>query len=361
MSLLKITVCLLFTGLCFGQTLPDRDELVNQFKDPATIEPAVRELYKHFGMGGIRSVMSNINKLPLEQRLQWMHTFHAMDFNRFFNDIAINLDTASDPETKAMWLKLLAVEGRTIDPKAFEKYVNDESQDLRVRLAAMSGLVQRQDPERYKQFYALADKAVVDPVTGRNDLAYALLTKQNQALFFFTRSMLEKGKASHGSILIALSMADAGDSEVFSRIIELKDKKYTSFMVDRAVAVGGVAILDMMANHKLMKKDLAEINAAKPAAAALAGHLSKLYHNQTHDRSKTPLAAVLPTTVKGSGSMGKHAGFAIVHVDAAGNVNVIEKQSPMGGSVDFSGLPAKTVPAYLEWESIESYYLLSTP
>lgn len=361
MSILKITVCLLFAGLCFGQELPDRDELVAQFKDPATIEPAVRELYKSFGMGGIRSVMSNINKLEPQQRLQWVRTFHYMDFNRFFNDVVGNLENAPDAETKAMWMMLLASEGRTVDPNFFEKYATDESQDLKLRLAAMSGFCMRQDPERYKRFYALADKAVVDPETGRNDLAYALLTKENQGLFFYTRSMLEKGKSSHGAILIALAMADAGDSQVFTKIIELKDKKYTSMMIDRAVAVGGVAILDAMASHKLMKKDLAEINAAKPGAAAIAAHISKLYAQQTHDKTKVPMAAVLPLSLPGSGSQGKHAGFAIVKVDANGDVSVVEQASPTGAAIQVSGLPAKTVPAYLDWAPIESFYLLSVP
>lgn len=360
MSMRTLLVSLIFTSVCFGQGLPDRDELIAKFLDEKTADQATRDLCKHFGMGGLRTIIRNVNKLPLERRLQYANVFMYMDIQRFSNDINANVAKAEDAETRAMWLRLLARQGRFLDPTVFEKWVRDESQDMRVRIAAMSGLVQKQDPARYKRLYELADTAVVDPITGRNDLEYAFLTKENKALYYFTKSELDK-KPGPGTILIALALADAGDWEVFEKIIKMRKKKQFPMLINRAVQIGGVDILDQMAANKAFKKLRNQIKSGKTAASALAAHNSKLYAVQTHDKKTNPLGAVLPLKAGGTGRDGYSAGYAIVKVAADGTVSLVEAKRPFGGNDQLSALEGKTIPAFSNWEPVESYHLIFSP
>ena len=161
---------LLFTltgTLAQGQLLPDRDELTKKFLIESTTVEASQELIKHFQKGGLRTIIRNINELPPEQRVRYGEVLRHMDLMTFRNDLNANLENATDDESKAMFLMLLATVGRALDQSIFQKYIDDETASIKVRLAAASAIIKVQKPAFYDKFHEIAEDAEIDLTTGK--------------------------------------------------------------------------------------------------------------------------------------------------------------------------------------------------
>ena len=357
----SLCISFLLATLCFGQALPDRDELVKKFLEPATSKQAGMDLIKHFQMGGLRTIIRNLNKVPLSDRLQYGEMLRHMDLMRFRNDLNANVETAPDATTRALALMLLSTIGRNLDPSVFNPYVGDETVDMRVRLAAMSGLVKVQKIDQYNRFYEVAETAVVDPSTGQNDLLFADISKKNLGFYLYTRTQLDETKVPHGAILAAITMAENDSVDIYEAILKLRKKKYIPLLIDRAIKVGGVQLLEAMAKNKKAKKFKAQINAALPAAQMVTAYRSKFMDHS--DPKQTPIGPLLPLKGQGtSNAPGYRAGYAIAKVSANGHISVLGHQAPFGSSDNLKEiLTGTTLPAYLNWEAVESYALIVAP
>jgi hypothetical protein len=343
-----------------AQLLPDRDELRTKFLQRESSAQAAQDLIDNFQMGGLRTIIRNLLKLPPDLRVQYGRSLSYMDLSRFANDLNANLENAQDPETRAMCLMMLATLGRSIAPAVFEKYIADESQPMMVRLAAMSGRCKIQNPAIFDRFYELADEAVVEPHNGRNDLAYADVSKDNLPFFLYTKAQVEKKEASHGLILSAISVAGKNSTDIYKSILDKKKKKYLPLLVDRAIQVGGVQLLESMAGHRTAKRYKAEISFAMSVAKAVAKYRDRFMDQVPQD--KTPIGPVLPINGTGTGKEDYRAAYAVVQVTAEGDIKLLSHDKPYGGDDNLQTLlTGKTQPAYLDWKPVESYALVIAP
>lgn len=360
MLLRTLLLSFLFTFLAVGQTLPDRDELVKQFLVESTSTHAAQELIKHFQMGGLRTILRNINNLPTEKRVQYGQVFRYMDLMRFRNDLNTNLEKAENVETRATFLMLLATIGRSLEKATFEKYINDETLDMRIRLAAASGIIKVQNPAIYDRFHELANDAVVDPTTGQNDLQFADISKTNLGFFLYSKGKVYDKTATHGQIVTALAMVEADATDVYKDMLDNKRKKYVPLMIDRAIQVGGVQLLELMKSHKTCKKFKAQISYAMAPARAIASHRAKFIDNC--DIKTTPTGPLVPFTGSGVGRDGYRSAYAVVHISETGELSVLSHDKPYGGTDNLKDLlSGVTLPAYKDWKPTESYVLVVAP
>lgn len=350
----------LMTAACLGQGLPDRDELIAKFIQEDTSDAAARELVKHFQMGGLRSIIRNLNKLPFKKTLAYGESLRHLDLNRFRNDLNANVGSAKGVQTKAMFLMLLSTVGYQVDPTVFKAHAANEADPLFVRLAAGGGVITVQSPKLYDDFLAMADEAIVDPGTGQDDLRYALLTKKNLGFYLYSKGKLDdKETATHGAIVCSLAMVEAGDTEVYENLLDHKKRKYFPLMIDRAVKVGGVDLLETMLAHKAAKKFKSQINSGIGAARAVAEYREK-FADKAKDLNMGP---VLYAKSTGTGNAGYRAGYGVAKINVDGSVTLVTHQAPFGGSDDLSSLlTGTTFPAHNKrWEPVESYMLVFSP
>jgi len=355
---------LLFTTLlslaCFAQVLPEREELVKKFMVESTSVEASRELVKHFQMGGLRTIIRNMGQLPYQRALAYGESLRYMDLSRFGNDLNTNLSNADGPQTRAMYLMLLATIGRTIAPATFEVFVDNASEPMYIRLAAASGIIKVQNPAIYDRFLALANDAVVEPGTGKNDFQFADIGKGNIGFFLYCKNKLDSDEISHGAIVTTLAMIGADDVDAYEYLLKAKEKKYFDLMIDRAVKVGGVQLLETMQANKVAKKWRDKISQALPAARAIAEFNDKLLPLKKDGLHMGP---VLTTVGSGAGTEGFSAAVAIAKISASGEVSILTHQSPFGGNDNLQTfLSGTTFPAHnKEWQPVDSYVLVIAP
>ncbi|QTD49138.1 hypothetical protein [Sulfidibacter corallicola] len=323
---------------------------------------AASELIKHFEMGGLRTIIRNLNALPDEKKIQYMHVLRHMDLFRFRNDLNANLTEAKDDTSKMVALRLLATFGDRLSPEVFEPHVANEENSVAVRLAACSGLIQAQRPSNYDRFIEIANKAIVDPTTGQDDFAFAEISHQNRGFFLYTKSKLEDKKAPTGAILISVYLAQNKNDDIYTNVLNLRRRKLVPYMIDRAVMAGAPALLDVMAEHRSAKKFRDQISRAKPAAQAVAKYRAKFFDQ--YEKDQAPIAARIPHKGTGSAAEGNyHAAYAVVEVSAEGDMKVVVHEKPFGSGGDNlqSVLSGKTLPAYVKWQPVASYYLVVAP
>ena len=362
MVLRLFVLTMLSTCLCFGQGLPDRDELVKKFLDDATSADAAKELLKHFQMGGLRTIIRNLDEIPYERALGYGVSLRYIDLDRFRNDLNSNLKSADGPQRRALFLMLLSTIGRGLASSEFEPYIVDETQPLYVRLAALSAIIKVQNPARYDRFIEMAGEAEVNPETGKDDLRFADITKKNLGFWLYTKGKVDDDQPNHGAIISALAMCEANDEDLYQVILDKKRwRKYYPLMIDRAVKVGGVNLLEMMAAHKSAKKFRTQISAAIPAAQAIAEYRSKFVDKAVDGLQMGP---VFNLYAQGAGVKGGYrGGYAVAKVDASGAVSMVTHQSPFGGTDSLSShITGSTFPAHnKEWQPVESYVLVIAP
>lgn len=356
-----LLVAALVTGVCLGQ-LPDREELTTKFKSPDTSHEAAESLLKHFGMGGIRTIIRNLNDLDANSRLAYGNMFRYMDMFRFRDDLNNNLTSVGDNESKAMYLMLVGSAGRQIAADFFETYVNDETAPVNVRLAAAGGTIKIQNPELYNRFLEIADRAVVDFSIGQNDLYFANLNKENLGFFLYTKAKIEDKKAPHGAIICAIDMAENEDTDIYESLLNSKKRKYYPIMIDHAVQVGGTDLLAAMANHKSAKKFRTQIDQASEVAAKVAEYRPKLADKLTGKNAV--LAPYFPIKTGGTSvESGYHSAYAIAKVSATGDISLLFHSAPFGHDNDNlkTILSGKTMPAYIDFEPAETFVFLPAP
>ncbi len=357
-----LPLLLLVTSVCWGQGLPDRDELIEKFKNESTNSEAAADLIKYFQWGGVRSIIRNMDNISYELAASYSQSLRHADLMRFRNDLNANLTKADGQYTKALYLMLLATIGRALEPAVFEPYLA-ETEPVRVRLAAASGTVKIQDPKRYDRFHQIADEAVIDPATGQDDFFFADIDKGNLGLYLYTKSKLSE-KPGHGVIMTAVKMSENDSVDVYEMILDLRKRKYIPIMIDHAVQVGGVALLDAMSAHKRAKKFRADIDAAKPAAQAIAQYRAQFPDKK--DASSIPFGPLLPPVSQlGSGS-GANPGprtFAVVKVSASGEMSLVARQSLTGAFAEdaLKALSGRTLPAHENFKPVESFALIVLP
>jgi hypothetical protein len=348
--------------VCFGQALPDRDELVAKMLQPATADQGAAELIKHYQLGGIRTLVRQMNDMPQEQRMRYGMGLRHLDLFRYRNDLNANLANAPDNESKAMWLMLLSTFGRQLAPEVFESYINDASLPLYVRLTACTGLIQVQKPSNYERFIELAEEALVDPYTGQNDLAFCDLDQKNIGFFLYTKAKLENDPP-YGAVIASIEMARSGNKDIYENILDLRQKKYLPQMIDRAIRAGAPDLLDLMLEHRTSRRKDGEINRAKPLATEIAKYRDKL--NMTRDTANFPLGPFFYVNPDGkSASEDFRAAYGVVKIDATGAISLLYHQRLFDGGNDNlqSLLQGKsTLPAYSNWQPIETYALVYAP
>lgn len=356
-----ISVLMMISGICMAQ-LPDRDELKAKLKSQDTSHEAAEALLEHFAMGGIRTIIRNLNDLDATSRLAYGNMFRNMDMFRFRDDLNNNLSSATDNDSKAMYLMLISSAGRQIAQTFFEPYVNDETLPTHVRLAAAGGMIKIQNPGLYDKFLAVADSAVVDPGSGKNDLYFANITKENIGFFLYAKGKIEEKSAPHGAIICAIQMAESGDTDVYEMLLKNKKRKYYPMMIDHAVQVGGTALLETMANHKTTKKFRDQISKAQTVAAKFAE-----YWGQRSSTLKGKTATLMPyLPIKNGGTSqasGYHSAYAIAKISSAGDISLIAYEAPFGDGNDNlkTVLSGKTMAANIDFAPVESIVLVTAP
>ena len=352
------------TTLSFAQ-IPDRDELVKLFVNEKTSVEGATQLIQHFQWGGLRTMIRNLDKLSPERCIMFAPVLRNIapdDLMRFRNDLNANVTKVSDPKSRAMFLMLLGILSRDLDPAVFQTYVDDEMAPMVVRLAAAGGMAKVQNPALFKRYHALAETAIFDPTTGQNDFLFSGLTIADRAFYLFTRSALENAsKPEQGLILSAVTVAENSSKEIYQKLMDKRKKKMIPVLIDRAIQVGGVSLLDLMLKHKTCKKFKSEVQKGKEAAQKIAPYMDKLWVRTTP--ATASFGAILPENGEGSGAEpGYRSTYAIVKVAANGDMSVVEHVHPFGGSDNFEKLfSGKTLPAYTNWKPIDSYYLVVAP
>ncbi|CAM2011489.1 hypothetical protein [Acanthopleuribacter pedis] len=354
-------IALCMTTFCLGQ-LPDRDALVKKLVEGSSSDSdfATQELIKHFQMGGLRTVVRNLNRLPDEKKIQYMHVLRHMDLFRFRNDLNANLIEAPNDVARMVALRLLATFGERLNPEIFEPYVANEENPIQLRLAAMSGLIQAQRPAAYDRFVEIAEKATFDPITGQDDFAFAEISAENRGFFLYTKSKLEDKKAPLGAVMVSIYLAGPRNDDIYTNLLDQRRRKLIPLLIDRAILAGAPNLLELMADHKTCRKKVDDIKKAMPAARAIAD-LKKQFFK--HEIQQMPIAPRLDLRPKGSGTeTGFRSAYGVVKVSDAGEISVVESFSPFGGSGDLAGkIGNKTFPAFVDWQPVESYFLVATP
>ncbi|MCB9398444.1 MAG: hypothetical protein H6510_11570 [Acidobacteria bacterium] len=341
--------------------LPDRDDLVKKIVGDEYLA-GTRELLEFFQLGGVRTVFRNFDKMDAGRAREYAEVFRYLDLFRFRNDLNNNLQNATSLEMKGINLMLLASFGRSLEPTVFLPFVENDKEDITLRLAAASGLVKVQKVQNYDLFLATAKDAEIDPGTGRDDFRYADIHSDNQGFFYYSLSKITADEPPHnGHIMTVILLSNNSNADAYVKILDLKRKKYIPLMIDHAVRVGGVALLDAMESHKTCKKNKDEIAKAKAAAGVIAQYQSKFMASKSP--GDYPIGALLPTHFGGSGSGELPSAYVIVKVDTEGAVTVVEALTPFGGSPDAiqNRLPKTTVPAYSKWKADEFYSLMVSP
>ena len=351
---------LVSTVFVFGQ-MPEREELEKMLNNDQTSAEGAAQLIKHFQAGGQRTIMRNLPEMSPATRLKYAQMFMHQDLMRFRNTLNEAVPKVTDPEGRAMMLSILATFGRSLTPAVFDPYANDETAPLRLRLAAMSGLIRVQSPKLYDRFIEMATEANMDPSVGPYDFEFVDISrKSNMGFYLYLRGKLSGEKVSEGMIKAAIHMSNNESSDVYELLLGKMKRKQIPLLIDHAVRIGGVKLLDAMAVHKKTKKKFAaQISTAKKAAAAIAPYMSKLMGSGT-DPTKYPIGSVVPLSGKGSGGTpGYTTGIAIVKVAADGSMSLAAHVNPFGGSDNLADIcSGKTFPAHQNWEAMESYYLI---
>jgi len=352
---------MLVTGLGFAQ-LPDRDELAAKFKTAETSHQAAEDLLEHFAMGGIRTLLRNLNDLDASSRLAYGNMFRNMDMFRFRDDLNSNLTSVADADSQAMYLMLISSAGRQIADTFFSPYVDDESSPVHVRLAAAGGIIKIQNPALYDRFLAIADNAVVDSSTGQNDLYYANLNKENLGFFLYAKGKADQKDAPHGAIICAIEMSENDDTDLYEALLNNKKKKYYASMIDHAILVGGTKLIDVMLGHKQMKKSLQQLESAKLIAEKFAEYRVKSAN--TLKGETATLLPYLPVRFGGTASKsGYHSAYAIAKIDATGQMSLVYHNAPFGDGNDNlkAVLTGRTMPANVDFAPVETYVLVAAP
>ena len=162
----------------------------------------------------------------------------------------------------------------------------------------------------------------------------------------------------HGVILSAIALAEDASTDVYEKILDKKKRKYIPLMVDRAVKVGSVKLLEAMTAHKTCKKYTGKIKQAQEAARAIGEYRNMFMDKQ--DKSKEPIGPLVPVFGTGSGAEeGYRSGYAVVKISSEGEISMLYQGNPFGGSNNFQPLlSGYTVPAYMGWKPVESYALV---
>jgi len=363
MGLRVLTLFALSTSFILGQGLPDRDKLVEKFIDEETTHEAAAELIKYFQWGGVRSIIRNLDKLPYDLAASYGQSLRHIELLRFRNDLNANLTEAEGQYSKALYLMLLATIGRELHQSVFDPYLA-ESEPVRVRLAAASGIVKIQNPALYDRFHQIADDAVIDPISGQDDFYFADISKENLGFYLYTKSKLGDDP-SDGIILSAIVMSENDSVDVYEKILDLRKRKFIPVMIDHAIRVGGVQLLEVMADHRRARRYRDEISQALPSAQAIAEYRNKLI--DTRPESVIPLGPLIPPIGNlGSGSEANPSGprtYAVVQVSANGVMKVVTSESLQGveAKAALRALNGKTLPSHENWEAVESYVLVVYP
>lgn len=358
MLLRSLVLTGLMTAFAFAQGLPDRDKLTQEFVKSSSSDAAALELFKHFQMGGLRTVIRNLNELPEQHREQWGYGLKHMNLFRFRNDINGLLQSAKDESTKSTNLMLLSTMGRAIPNDVFAPFFRNASEPLHVRLAAGAGMIQIQNPGLYDEYYTTAEESVYDFDLDRNDFQYALLDKTNVGFFLYTKAKVEDKSPTHGMIVSAIRMIEKGDTEIVDAVLNTREKKYVPLLIHQAIRRGAPNLLQFMLEHKRGKRFDEEIGRAMPAAQMVAKYYDQL--NKTFEETDHYVGPRIVRVGKGSGGMeGYPGGYAIVKVKADGTTEILEHTNPFGGTDNLKSLvEANTFPAHLNFEPQEAVVLL---
>lgn len=356
----SIILCVGFSIAAFGQGLPDRDKLTEELMQLETRVDATRGLVESYQLGGIRTILRNLGEMPLESRMDFAQMFQGLDLFRFRNDLNTNLNDSKEKESKALFLMLMSQFGRKVDLSVFEQYANDEDEVRFVRLAAATGLVKFQNPKYYDLFVSLTEDIDLDLESAENDFRFADISMGNKGFYYYVQTKLTKEESTHGYVMTALVMATRESSDLYAKILNLRQRKYVPLMINRAIEVGGVELLEMMREEKACKKFRDEIEKAIPAAKIVAEYWDKLFDRSNPEQY--PIRPLTPFDLKPRG-MALNRSYAIVNVSATGEMHVVEEFGPFCQKAEalraaFEG--KKTFPAYLEWNPVESLILVSS-
>jgi len=345
----------------FSIAQDERDVFVGKLIKPETTLEGAQGLYDSYQLGGVRTIIKQFNNMPADLALQYAFAFRNLDLFRFRNDMNANLLEAKSPEHRGVALMLLSSLGRQIDANTFMKFAENPTEDIRVRLAAATCLCAVQNPRYFELYAQIAEEAVVDYETGRNDFVYCDFTFVSPGLFYYLKPKLEERSTStHGVKIVMLQTVNPNSTEFYEMLLEAREKDYFPMMVNQAIKVGSVDLLKMMADHKRAKKIKDKVQAAIPAAALVAKYKPKTFKHAK--KEQYPIGALFSRPMQGKGVEGYLKGSAALKVDANGTISVLEESSPFGGSGVFSSYSGKTtMAAKLDFQPVESIYLVVAP
>ncbi|PIE90242.1 MAG: hypothetical protein CR997_06545 [Acidobacteria bacterium] len=354
-----ISILLMMCTAVFA--LDNRDKFVAQLVNPAETVAGAEGLFDSYQLGGVRTIIKNFNQMPPELAMQYAYALRNLDLFRFRNDMNANLQNAKTLEQKGIALLLLSSLGRRIDSSIFQQVAENPAEDIKVRLSAATCLCAIQNPKYFDLFAEIAELAVCDPETGQNSFIYCDFSNVSKGMFYYLLPKLDsKTTATNGVILSLLQIVSPGNSDFYTKLLDLRKKDYYRLMIDRAARVGAVDLLDLMSSSKRAKKLWDQIKAVRPAAAMVAKHKDQLFCQS--DQKKYPIGSLIPRVFTMNGKMGLSSGIAIVKVDESGNVSILEEHSPAGVTGAFSSISGKkTMAAKLDFVPVESYYVLYAP
>lgn len=360
-TLIVLSVILINLSLLRADDIDKRDIYIKKLKNPAETVAGAEGLFEEYQLGGVRTIIRQLNNLPEDLAFQYVYALKNLDLFRFRNDMNANLQGAETVAQKGVALMLLSSLGRRIDSDIFMKFAENPTEDIQVRLAAATCLSAIQKPKYFDLIADIAETSVVDYATGRNDFRYCDFSQVNRGLFYYLKPRLDVRKtATHGVKMVMLMVVPPSATEFYQLMLDKKDKDYFMMMINQAANHGGTELLNTMAASKRAKKLWSTVNAAKPVAALVTGAKSKLFSKS--EKVKYPLGALIPRSYSVKGQNGLSASVALIKVDASGTISIVEEESVSGSKGAFDFMKGKkTMPAKIDFTPVDSMYLMVAP
>ena len=339
----------------------ERDVLVEKLIQPETTVEGAEGLFELYQLGGVRTILKQFNNMPHDLAYQYAYSLRNLDLFRFRNDLNANLQEAKTVEQKGVALMVLSSLGRQIDSEIFLTFAEDVNENIKVRLAALSCLAAIQNPKYFELFAQVAEESVVDYETGQNDFMYCDMSNVSKGLFYFLKPRLnERSTATHGVKMVMLHALPPNATDFFDKMLENREKKYFSMMINKAMKCGGTELLDYLANDKRAKKLKDQIDKARPVAAMINKYKAQIF--SASNQEQFPIGSLVSRFYSVKGRDELSASFAVIKVDATGTISMVQEQSPVGMTGAFNNLIGKkTMAAKLDFAPVESLYFAVAP
>jgi hypothetical protein len=350
MRLLKSTMILAGITLSFSiWAQEDRQIYIDQLKNEETVPAALSALYEKYQLGGVRTVIRNLNEMPTSIGYSVIQTLGELDLWRFRNDMIANVETAQTTEQKALAVYLLAELARRVDPATFQELISASDTPDQVKMAAFSGLLRIRKPEYFDQFLDYLMSLEKEKKYSLDLYRFFNFRDISQALFYYYKPKLEDRKFQNDAFFkTILHFVPKGETDLYEKMVVMRQKDHFPLMYTAIIKNGDVAALDFLVSHKKAKKMVDELETLRPLVMISAkGRKGALEEKPQHYPIGSFLLRDLPQPLI--------QGVALVRINDKGIPTVLEQASLTGQPLTYE---QRALPRLEEWRPLEETQLL---